>query len=443
MLFLSSDVLRGSAAALAIKFTGSILGFAMFALAAQSMPAHAFGTLAVIFNAMCFLAVIANCGQETLIVRSWDEYLGSGRLALARGALAFSCKGVAVGGLIVAALTAAGWLILQPQFPVGLVLAGCFFLALQAFMNFSAQFSRVAAGVVIGEIPREILWRAVVVVIIVTHLQLHTPFTAIEFFISAASAMTLSIVVQQLVVARVAPRAWLPKTAEFDVAAWVPRSLRMWLGAILDTSSQYLEVIAIGLFLGPTAAAFYFVATRITNVFAMISGSITAYATSQISSLFHGNARGELQTVLRSLSMISATLAIAAFMVIAFAGKLLLWVFGPDYVSAYPALLVLAVGASIVALAGPAPYLLLLTGNEGVYPKITGWGLLGRLILIAVLGPWLGLMGAAIAWSVSAVGMAIASVVCCRLRTGTDPSFLGILLHPRTTKPNLKERLSQ
>jgi O-antigen/teichoic acid export membrane protein len=217
----------------------------------------------------------------------------------------------------------------------------------------------------------------------------------------------------------------------------------MWLAAILETSSQYLEVIAIGVFLGPTAAAFYFVATRITNVFAMISGGITAYATSQISALFHGNAKGELQTILRSLSMISATLAIGAFLVIALAGQLLLSVFGPVYVSAYPALLVLAVGASIVALAGPAPYLLLLTGNEGVYPQITAWGLLSRLILIAVLGPWLGLMGAAIAWSVSAVGMAFASVVCCRQRTGTDPSFLGVLLRLRATKPNLSESLSR
>ena len=82
-------VLKGSAAALAIKFTGSVLGFAMFALAARSMEAHDFGTLAVIFNAMSFLAVIAACGQETLIVRSWDEYCGSQRPALASGALRF------------------------------------------------------------------------------------------------------------------------------------------------------------------------------------------------------------------------------------------------------------------------------------------------------------------------------------------------------------------
>ena len=83
------EVVRGSATALSVKFSGSVLGFVMFALAARQMDATAFGSLAIIFNSMSFLAVAALCGQETLIVRSWDEYCGFHRPALARGALRF------------------------------------------------------------------------------------------------------------------------------------------------------------------------------------------------------------------------------------------------------------------------------------------------------------------------------------------------------------------
>jgi O-antigen/teichoic acid export membrane protein len=438
----SNDVLRGSAAALAIKFTGSFLGFAMFALAARSMEPHAFGTLAVIFNAMSFLAVIAACGQETLIVRSWDEYRGTDRPALARGALAFGVKVTAGAGLAVALLVALVWPLLQPDLPRAVVLAACAFLLMQTFMNFSAQFSRVAAGVITGEMSREILWRLAVVAIILGHQALQTPFTTTEFFVGAAVAIALSIVLQQVLVARALPRAVTAAQPEYDKAGWIPRSFRMWVSAILDTSSQYLEVIAIGLFLGPTVAAFYFVATRITNVFAMISGSITAYATSQISNLFHRDAKDELQAILRSLAVISAILAAGAFLVIGFGGKLLLWIFGPVYLTAYPALLVLTAGASIGALAGPASYLLLLTGNEGAFPRILACGLLARLVLIALLGPWLGLMGAAIAWSVSTIGVASALVVACRQRTGLDPSLLGVMLRPRAAMPTLKGSVS-
>lgn len=422
---LANDVLKGSAAALAIKFTGSILGFAMFALAARHMDAVAFGSLAVIFNAMSFLAVMASCGQETLIVRSWDEYRGSNRPALARGALAFGAKVIFGAALTTAVVVAIVWSAWDRQVPGLLIVAACAFLFAQALMHFNAQFSRVAAGVVLGESPREILWRLIIVVTVLVHHVMQSSFTATEFFVAAAGALLVSIALQSWLVSRTIPDAVRHAMPQSDIAAWVPRSFRMWVSAMLETTSQYVEVIAIGCFLGPAAAAFYFVATRITNVFAMIAASITFYATTQISSLFHTDARDELQGILRSLAIISTTLAGCAFLVIVLAGKLLLWTFGAVYVSAYPALIVLAVGASATALTGPAAYLLLLTGNEGAYPRIMACALLARFALIAVLGTWFGLMGAAIAWSLSAAGMALALVIACRRLVRLDPSLFG------------------
>ncbi len=419
---LASDVLRGSATALGIKFTGSILGFGMFALCARQMDPVAFGSLAIIFNAMSFLAVIALCGQETLIVRSWDEYCASRRPALARGALKFGLTIVLGAALLMAAVVAVAWSIWDRQAPAMLIIAACAFLFAQSLMQFNGQFSRVAAGIFVGDSPREVLWRLLVVITLSFHHLAQSSFTATEFFFTAAAAIMVSVGLQSWRVTRVFPAAVLQARSQTDVPAWIPRSFRMWLSAMLDTANQYLEVIVIGLFLGPAAAALYFVATRITNVFGMIAASITAYATSQISGLFHTSARDELQQVLRSLAMIGATLAGGAFLVIVFGGNLLLWTFGPAYVSAYPALIVLAVGGALGALTGPAAYLLLLTGNEGAYPRIMAVGLGARFLLIAALAPGFGLMGAAVAWSISAAGVSLALVIACRRRLSIDPS---------------------
>jgi O-antigen/teichoic acid export membrane protein len=305
-------------------------------------------------------------------------------------------------------------------------------------MNFSAQFSRVAAGVVTGEIPREILWQLAVVAIILGHRVLQTPFTTIEFFVSAAVAIALSIVLQQSW-SRVPAAAVTAAKSEYDSAGWIPRSFRMWLSAILDTSSQYLEVIAIGLFSDRAVAAFYFVATRITNVFAMISGSITAMRLRR-SATCSTAAKDELQAILRSLAIISAILAAGAFLVIAFGGKLLLWTFGPVYLSAYPALLVLTAGASIGALAGP-PLPAAAHRKRRCVPRILACGLLARLALIALLGPWLGLIGAAIAWSVSTIGVASVLVIACRpdrarsFAAQRDPAFAPSRTHPEGSVP--------
>jgi O-antigen/teichoic acid export membrane protein len=196
-------------------------------------------------------------------------------------------------------------------------------------------------------------------------------------------------------------------------------------------------VVVISYVLGPTAAAFCFVATRITAVFPMIAGAITGYASSRISRLFYAGAKEELGRVLHSLAVISTLLAGGAGLAIALAGKLLLATFGPIYVEVFSALIVLAVGSAATALTGPAAYLLLLTGNERTYPRILAWGLLSRFILLAGLGHWFGLMGAVAALGLSNIVMSVALVLACRRLVGLDPSLLGAVWHrfPSIARP--------
>ena len=178
----------------------------------------------------------------------------------------------------------------------------------------------------------------------------------------------------------------------------------------------------IGLFLGPTVAGFYFVATRIASVFAIMSGGTGMYATSVIGLLFYSDAKAKLQDVLRSLALMNTTLMGGGLLAVIIAGKPVLWSFGSVYVSAYPSLIVLAVGAAVAALAGPARNILTLTGHEGVYPVIMGAGLALRFLLFATLGPAYGLLGVALARSVSAVAIGLALTIACRRLVGLDPS---------------------
>jgi O-antigen/teichoic acid export membrane protein len=436
--FPDSHVLRGSASALVIKFTASALGFVMFALCSRYMEPASFGTLAIIFNAISFLSVVALCGQETLIVRSWDEYRGTDRPSLARGALVFGVRVTLGAALVAAVVTGIVWSAWDRTVSLGLVAAACTFMFAHSLLQFTGQFSRVSAGVLVGETPRELLWRLFVVIAIAIYHLLHIDFGQTEFFATAAAAILAAILFQTWLVASSIPPAVRGARSDYDLGSWLPRSFRMWTSALMDTTSQYLEVVLIGFVLGPTAAGLYFVATRITNVFAMITGSISIYATSQISALFYSGAKPELQHMLRALAIISAVLNGAALLTIIVAGKLLLSIFGPAYVSAFPALVILAIGASAGALVGPATHLLLLTGHEGAYPRIMAPVLFIRAILIVALTPWLGLMGAAIAWSVSTLVMAVALIIACRRLVGLDPSLSFALRLPQPSTVGLK-----
>ena len=236
------------------------------------MGPQAFGTLAVIFNAMSFLAVVAPCGQETLIVRSWDEYGHRPAGAGARGA------GVRREGHG----AAPGWRSRSSRWswPPGsradrpLMLAACAFLLCRhpelqrpVFARGGRRRHRRGAArdpVAAAGRPRHPRASGAA-----------TPFTTVEFFVRAAGRDPCGDrAAADPGRARAAAGVKQAKP-EYDSGGWLPRSFRMWLSAILDTTSQYLEVVAIGLFLGPNGRGVYFVATRITNVFAMISGSIS------------------------------------------------------------------------------------------------------------------------------------------------------------------------
>ncbi len=419
---LASDVFKGGATALAIKVTGAILNFAMLALLSRQIDPDAFGSFAIIFGAIGFLAASAACGQEMLISRSWGEYVSSNRPGLARGVLTFGVQIVSTAVLLATMAVAITWPQLDRTLSIPMVFAACSFLIAQTFMHFSGQFSRVAAGVIIGDGPREIIWRGIVVAVILGHQAIGASFSATEFFFVAAAGLVLGIIVQIREVSRFIPEAVKRIRPQRDLRLWVPCSFKMWLSALSEIVAQYLEVVVIGLVLGPTVAGFYFVVTRITNVFAMTSAATSMYASSVIGPLFYSDAKAKLQDILRSLSFMSATLIVGGLLAIIIAGKLVLWSFGPAYVSVYPSLIVLAVGAAVAALAGPAGNLLILTGHEGVYPSIMGAGLALRFLLFVTLGPAYGLLGAALAWSVSAIAIALALTIACRRFVGLDPS---------------------
>ena len=436
--FLSGEILKGSASALVIKFAASAAGFTMFALCSRYMGPATFGDLAIIFNAICFVSVVSLCGQETLIVRSWDEY-GAKRPSLARGVFLFGARLTLAASFLAAVVTGLLWFAWRPSVSVSLVLAACAFLFVHSLLQFTGQFSRVAAGMVIGEVPRELLWRVLVIVGICAFHVLDLDFEVREFFLMAAVAIVASIVLHYLMTRSAIPQVIKLAKPEYDFSTWLPRSFKMWTSALMDTTGQYLEIVLIGFVLGPTAAGIYFVATRITNVFAMITGSISIYATSRISALFYSDSRSQLQHMLRSLAIISVVINGAALLSIVVLGKLLLWTFGPAYVDAFPALMILAVGASIGALVGPSTHILLLTGHEGAYPRIMGAILAVRALLIVVLAPLYGVLGAATAWSISTVIMAVALIVACRRLVGLDPSVSFALRLPQPSILEIKQ----
>jgi len=424
------QTLGGTSVTMAITALGAVVSFAMFSIAARWLGPEEFGRFSAWFSAASFLAVLAGIGQETLIVRTWAEYTTRGQYGLARGAILFGLGVTLAASLLVAGLFLAGSELLDHE--TAITLAASLFIVSQALSHFGTNTSHNVVGYIIGQGSADVTWRLLVLIVIVTPLLPGEWHSAAGLLLIAAAVQFLVFAAQLAAVYHHASPLVRRSPIELRPKEWRDRGLRMWAAAIVEASSQYLDVVIVSVLINPVAAGAYFAATRVANIFARVSSAMASYSRRRIAPLHFAGRREELVALSRSVALVTLVLVAGGLLVIVLFGHLLLSIFGPVYAEQLPALFILSLGTAATTLSGPAPIFLQQTGHEGVYARIIGWGLLTRIVLMLVLAPLFGTEGAAIAWTAASIATAIAVTYACRREVGIDPSPFVLLQKPAT-----------
>jgi O-antigen/teichoic acid export membrane protein len=419
------QAMTGAVLALAIKGGGAVLMIVVFTLAARTISAAAFGEIAVWFNVLSCLAVAAVFGQENLIVRSWAEYASGRQFGLMAGAYRFGW--IASGAATV--LACIGLVVvdrfLKAPLPLPTLGAAIFFLAAQSMLHYSSHSCRTIHGFRMSEFNRELTWRLVLLLTVALHL--HGDLTLTTFFAAAGVGMCLSIAIQTVATFRRFPTEVAAARRQFCEREWFARSRSMCLSASVEAMGQYAEVILLGFLVAPAAAATYFIAARVANIFAMISSGLNTYTVTQISTLHFAGETERLQHVLRSVMTVVVALVTPLFILLVVAAAPILSIFGPSYETGYIPLVVLASASFIITLTGPASGILMMTGGERLWSRIAILSLILRVLLMLYLAPRYGASGAAFGWAIVNAPVAIWVSLLCRRRCGVDSSALSIL----------------
>jgi O-antigen/teichoic acid export membrane protein len=421
--------MSGAILALAIKGGGAVLMIVAFTIAARTISAAAFGEIAIWFNALSCLAVVAVFGQENLIVRSWAEYAAGRQFGLMAGAYRFGWT-ITVAGALLACLA----LVIASQFiarPLSTLASGAAaaFLAAQTLLHYSSHSCRTIHGFRVSEVNRELTWRLFLLLVMALHL--HGDLTLGLFFGAAALGMCLSIAFESFAVYKVFPREVAGAAPVYAKKEWFERSRSMCLSASVEALGQYAEVILLGFLVTPAAAATYFIAARIANVFAMVSSGLNTYTVTQVSALHFAGETQSLQHVLRSVMTVVFVLVTPLFLVLIVGASPILAIFGPAYQNGQATLIILAAASFIVTLSGPASGVLVMTGGERLWSRIAILSLIARVLLMTFLAPRYGASGAAIGWAVVNAPVAIFVSLLCFKRRGVDPSALSVFVNSR------------
>jgi O-antigen/teichoic acid export membrane protein len=421
--FMRRDVTRGVAGTILLKVGSGALAFALFSLAARTMSPDGFGIFATWLSVAQIASVVGLVGQESLLVRYLNEYQVDDRHDLTKGVLLSSLKISSVAMLIAIAAIVAGasvrgdwWL---------LIIAVSAYTAVNAGLMLGSQIARSLVSILMGEGNREFFWRVGVVLFLLAVLSGHGLLEPAELIAVMTIAMSVGLIAQIVAIARALPNL-RTTPARAEPARWRSSALHFWVASILEVANQYFDVILVYWMLDPATAGIYFAASRLANIFAMLSAALYSFGARRLPSLYFSKNHREFGRTLQLMAEVTALCVVSGLIVVWVGGSYLLNLFGPHFAAQHWVLIVLAIGTAIQAAGGPSAAILQLTGHERTYVPVVAANVALRLVGFLILIPWLGVLGAAISATASLALTTIALNVLCRRLTGVDPSVLAL-----------------
>ena len=337
------------------------------------------------------LASVAPLGWPTATMRYLATYREQGASDLIHG-IAIRAEQIVTGiSLLVAAGVACAALATSGSTRMSmLVAAACLpFLAIDTLRAKAFQgLHRIAASLV----PRNLVL-PLVVVLLATLARAHGYLVPWTYVAGLAVAYVVARVWLGFVVGAHAGRA----TPRFETRTWMSVAFPMAFGGLGQMLMNRTGQILVGGMLGARAAGQYGAAERIAGITVFFLGATNLIAAPLIAGAYHAGRRREARAIVRTAMLwcTAVTIPIAAPALLF--PKLLLGLFGPDFLAAATILRVLVAGQLVNAVTGPVGFALNLTGHERLFAALNLSAAIVAICGGLVLVPREGALGAAIA----------------------------------------------
>ncbi|MBI4921721.1 MAG: oligosaccharide flippase family protein [Devosia nanyangense] len=423
--------LSKSLVSLLIKVATAGLTYGMYVILSRVMGATEYGYFAFGLSLATILAIGANFGQQTAILRYWPEEMVAGLPDKALAALRSGGALTFIAGLIVSLLligVSAVAAVAQGGPVLHLYAAAALILPL-ALAEYWSSVLRAQGSVWTALTPRDIVWRLALPLLVVGLYYAGVGLSGWAALLLTAAVLALSLGLQYLVA----------RARRYEIAAgtaglksyWTEHGKASWsffLGTVLDSAALNIDIILVGLLVAPAAAGVYFNAFRTAGLLTLFMFAITLVVAPMVSEHYHA---GEM----RKAQAITALCAWAGFLfsVVVFAGFLLfgdqvMSLFGGNNEQGALLLVILSIGLLFDAATGPSRIVLMMTGHERDYVRIFGGVIVvGMIVQVPAIMAY-GAVGAAVVNTTSRIAAQLAIAWFSRRRIGLDTTLLGAFL---------------
>ncbi len=394
---------RGAGIAFFLQVAGAGLAYIMQIAFARWMGATSFGAFTFTFGWSSLLAVLTGLGLSTAVLRFLPAYTSHSDWARLKGLLRVSLIGTLLASVIVAVLGTG--LVLgfgtYGQMAQRDALLGVWLVPAIAVMTLQQETARAFRRIGLAYTPSLLIRPTLAIVAALLYVTLGNGLGSAAGLSITLISIVLAITVQAVGFYRGLDRKVKRSTPIYDTRAWLSAALPLLFIASFIVVLMQTDVVMVGALLGSRAAGIYGAAAKTASLVGLVLIAVNAIAAPVFSSLFAEHRHKEIQSFASNIAhwifwpslLISSLLALFATPV--------LNLFGTGFSSASNELTILLVGQVVSAGAGSVGWLMLLTGHQNKAAWVYGWIAIIHVALLAISIPLFGLIGAALATTLS------------------------------------------
>jgi len=405
---LRARLVRGALGSAGIQAINRVLLLGLGIVLARGLGPDGYGIYAAAIAIMSLLMVLAEGGVPSLLMREVAAAEGQGNWGLVRGALqrgiqfvAFTATSIAGLGLLAVALLADR---LDPTtvFTTWLMLLVLPVAALAKASNHGLRgLRRVLTAQALDGILRPMLVIVVVVTLFMAWPELQKPYSAMGAQLIAAMIV---LVFGLILLHRNLPDMARAVNPDYKDMEWLRRAVPFTLIGGAGIINSQTDIVMLAWLANAEDVGMYRVAVQGAALVAFGLQSANAVVAPQFSRLYAQGEMARLQYLVTQSARFVLLAAIPIALALILAGATLVsWVFGHEFAAAYGPLEILTVGQLVNAGFGSVGFLLNMTGHERIAANILWKSALLNMLLNALLIPFFGMMGAALATAISLV----------------------------------------
>ena len=405
---MGEQLLCGAAGSVLLKIGFTLLSFALTVVLARILGPEGYGLYAHTLALIMVLAIPAQVGLPTLLVRQVARYHAAEQWSLMRGILRWANRVVLMISLLLAG-TAGGiaWLFTDniQEEKLAIFAWTLALIPLIALGNMRGAALRGLHRVLAGQLPEQLLRPGLLLLFLMVAFAIDrtwlTPTRAMTLHaLAAAGAFFAGLILLQ----RALPSQIGEVTPEYEPRPWLRAMLPLSLIAGMQVINSQLALVVLGFFAADAEVGIYRVAAQVATLVAFTLTAVNMALGPTVARLYTQNDREQMQRLVTwsARLVLAAALPVVAVFVV-FGEALLSIAFGEAYVSGYTALTILSIGQLINAGMGSVGLILNMTGHERDTFTGMAFGAGINILLNFLLIPPFGIKGAAVATALALI----------------------------------------